>query len=408
MKKLTLDEWEKKYIVGPVDRFDQKYTMFSRPLWDSKVKGILEKWAFKYSPSKEMPGYTLQDQALRVSVRQGILMGYFHTAKPSPSSLARVIAEKVKSYGVGKVTMASPPPEGEKIDISDPKRLTRDIKNAAIYFGADLVGICKLDRRFIYTHTYQLLDSEYNPQEVPEEYQYAIVMGFGEDYNMLKYFPTYIADAETSYGYSRMAITNHYMTKFIQFMGYKAIDCTTNDVAMTIPMAMQAGFGELGRNGLLVTPEYGPRVRVSKVLTDLPLVPDTPIDFGVTEFCSKCERCAETCPSHAIIRGERITTGHNVSNVTGELKWPINAERCIGQWAAIGKPCTICIGVCPFNKPGNWFHWSVRWLVDNVRWADSFYVRMDKLLGYGKPAKADDFWDKWQPLPSREKRVRIS
>jgi len=407
MKKLTLEEWEKKYIVGPIDRFDQKYTMFSRPLWDPQVKELLE-WVLERSPSKGKAGYALEDQALRIAARVGTMMHLFENDRPNPSAISRDIGAILTPERVARNTMVSLPPKEEKLGISDPVKLTRDIKNAAIYFGADLVGICKLDRRWVYSHSFGLGDGGYNPQEIPEEFQYAIVMGYGEDYNMLKYFPTYIADAETSLGYSRMALTNAYMAKFIKILGYKAMSCSTNDVATTIPMAMQAGLGELGRNGLLVTPEFGPRVRISKVLTELPLIPDTPIEFGVTEFCSMCEICADTCPGQAILHGERSTEARNESNAAGELKWPIDAGRCIGHWARIGKPCTICISVCPFNKPDNWFHRSVRWLVDNVRWADSFYVKMDKLLGYGKPAKADDFWDKWQPLPSREKRVRIS
>jgi len=407
MRKLTLEEWEKKYIVGPIDRFDQKYTMFSRPLWDAKVKESL-RWVLERSPSKGKAGHTLEDQALRIAARVGTTLHLFENDRPNPSSIAREIAAIAPPERIARNIMVSLPPEAEKLDVSDPVKLTRDIKSAAIYFGADLVGICKLDRRWVYSHSFGLGDVEYNPQEMPEEFQYAIVMGYGEDYNMLKYFPTYIADAETSMGYSRMAITNAYMAKFIKTLGYKAMSCSTNDVAITIPMAMQAGLGELGRNGQLITPEYGPRLRLSKVLTELPLIPDTPIEFGVTEFCSVCEICADKCPEKAILHGERITEARNESNVAGELKWPINAERCIGHWAHIGKPCTICISVCPFNKPDNWFHRSVRWFIDNARWADSFYVKMDKLLGYGKPAKAADFWGKWQPLPTRRERVKIN
>ena len=406
MRKLTLEEWERKYVVGPVDRFDQKYTMFSRPLWDERVKELLS-WVLKRSPSKGKAGQTIKDQALRVATRTGTMMHLFENDRPNPSAISREIGAVATPERVARNIMVSLPPKEEKLDISDRVKLTRDIKNAAIYFGADLVGICKLDRRWVYSHSFGLGDSEYNTQELPEEFQYAIVMGYGEDYDMLKYFPTYIADAETSLGYSRMAITNAYMAKFIKVLGYKAMSCSTNDVAITIPMAMQAGLGELGRNGLLITPRFGPRVRISKVLTELPIIPDSPIEFGVTEFCLSCEICTDKCPGQAILHGERISEVRNESNVASELKWPIDAERCIGQWARISKACTICISVCPFNKPDSWFHHSVRWLVDNVRWADSFYVKMDKLLGYEKSAKAEDFWDKWQPQPSKAARVRI-
>jgi len=406
MKKLTLDEWEKKYITRPVERFDQKYTMFSRPLWDPKIKELL-RWVLERSGSKDKAGHTLQDQALRIGSRTGTMMHLFEADRPNPSAIAREISAVAPPERIARNVMVSLPPEDERLGISDPEKLTRDIKNVAIYYGADIVGICKLDRRWVYSHSYGLGDGEYNPQELPQEFQYAIVMGFREDYEMLKYYPTYIADAETSLGYSRMAITNAYLAKFIKVLGYEAMSCSTNDVALTVPMAMQAGLGDLGRLGQLITPGFGPAVRISKVLTGLPLIPDSPIDFGVTEFCSVCEICADKCPGQAILHGERITEARNESNVAGELKWPIDAEKCIGHWAHIGKPCTICISVCPFNKPDNWFHQSVRSFVDHVRWADPFYVKMDKLFGYGKPADPQDFWDKWQPEPSKAARVKI-
>jgi reductive dehalogenase len=204
-----------------------------------------------------------------------------------------------------------------------------------------------------------------------------------------------------------MAITNAYVAKFIKVLGHKAMSCSTNTIGITIPMAVQAGLGQLGRNGLLISPKYGPSLRISKVLTDLPLIPDQPIDFGVTEFCTACEICADKCPGNAIIHGERTPKPHNISNSKGVLKWPINAEKCIAQWSRIRKPCTICISVCPFNKPQNWFHSMVKWFVDHVRWGDHYYARMDKLFGYGEQADPNRFWDKWEPQPSRSDRVKI-
>jgi len=223
-----------------------------------------------------------------------------------------------------------------------------------------------------------------------------VVLAFTEDYNMVKYYPTWIAHSVTSMGYSIMAITNMFLSAFIRSLGFKAIE-SSNDIALSTPMAMQAGMGELGRNGLLVTPQFGPRVRLSKVITDLPLVADEPIEFGVTEFCSVCEKCAELCPSQSILYGERTIEPINVSNSGGVLKWPINAETCRKYWGQMNKPCTTCISCCPYNKPNTLFHRTVGWFADHVRWADSFYVKMDDFFGYGKPKKADNFWEEWQP-----------
>lgn len=406
MIKQTLEEWEKLTILEPVERFNEKNTMFSRPMWDTEIKELL-RWALERTPSKKKAGSSLQDQAFRIASRTGTMMHLFENDRPNPIAVAREIGAILTPERVARNIMVSLPPENERLEIADPNRLTRDIKNAAVYFGADVVGICKLDRRWIYSTSFDLGSGEYNPQELPEEFQYAIVMGYGEDYEMMRYAPTYIADAETSLGYSRMAITNAYLSKFIKVLGHKAMSCSTNTVGITIPMAIQAGLGQLGRNGLLISPKYGPSLRISKVLTDLPLIPDQPVDFGVTEFCAACEICADKCPGNAIIHGQRTTKPHNVSNSKGVLKWPINAEKCIAQWSRIRKPCTICLSVCPFSKPQNWFHSTIKWFVDHARWGDRFYVRMDKLCGYGRQANPEGFWDKWDPQPSRSDRVRM-
>lgn len=407
MKKLTLSEWEEKYITGPVERFDQKYHMFNRPTWDPELKKLLKDWSFT-GEVKTKPGYTLQENALRRGSQCGTQMALFNTSKPNPSPVSKAIMAAMAASSSRRQPTASKRPETTKIDVNEPEQITHDIKKVATYFGASLVGICRLDQRWIYSHTYEMgrggearnseaVIIESKSQEIPEEFQYAVVMGFEEEYDLMKYFPTYIADTATIMGYSRMAIANACLSAFIRNLGFKVIDCSTNDVALSIPMAMQAGLGDLGRNGILITPQFGPRLRLSKVITDLPLVADTPIDFGVTEFCMVCKKCADSCPSQAITLGERTTEPNNVSNVAGELKWRINAEKCRMYWAQANKSCTICRACCPYSKPNTRVHQTVRWFTDNVRWIDSFCIWADNLLGYGKPVKADNFWEEWQP-----------
>ena len=419
MKKLTLEEWDKQYIAGEVKRFDQKNTMFNRPGWDPKIRPTVEDWRF-LGEVTDKPGYSLRDHALRRASRAGTMVMPHNMSKPNPSRRNRAMSKAMKeamkeTFLPGQTPNMNAadlnPPEWAKTAyVSDPQTVSRDIKNAALYFGADLVGICRLDRRWVYSHTYDgegpgggpgdapPVTGEHKPQEIPEDNQYAVVMGFAEDYNMMKYSPSWIAHAATSMGYSMMAITNMYLSAFIRSLGFKAIDCSTNDVALTIPMAMQAGLGELGRNGLLISREFGPRLRISKVITELPLVADAPIEFGVMEFCQVCGKCADTCPSQAIIHGERTTEPHNVSNSTGVLKWPINAEKCRAYWGRIDRPCTTCISCCPYNKPYDGFHRTIRWLTDHARWADRFYVYMDNLLGYGKAMNPEKFWEEWRPI----------
>jgi len=412
MKKLTIEQWEKRYRIDAIkERYDSKNHMFSRPLWDLEVNSRLNHWGF-LGDIKDKSGYTMQDQALRWGARRGTVISRFKStpaggpapgASNNPAAASNPGGQATNPAGSGgaATAVADPekpaisaesvmpmvykPPEGMKIDTSNPQAITRDIKKVARYFGASTVGICKLDRRMVYIS-----------QEIPEEFQYAIVMTFEEDYELMKYYPSYIADAATSMGYSDMAVTNTYLVAFIEFLGFQAME-SGNDIALSIPMAMQAGLGDYGRNGLLITPQFGPRVRISKVLTDLPLIPDSPIDFGVIEFCKACKKCAHQCPSQSIPYGDRTTEPNNMSNSSGELKWRIDSETCRMYWGRVNKPCTGCIACCPYNKPNTWFHRTTLWFTDHARLADPFYVKMDDMFGYGKSKKSDNFWEEWQP-----------
>ncbi|MGD9139498.1 MAG: reductive dehalogenase, partial [Desulfobacterales bacterium] len=263
---------------------------------------------------------------------------------------------------------------------------------AATFFGAALVGVCKLDRRWVYSSAYPLRDQQSLPNEMPGEYQYAVALGIEMDYSAIHCSPTSPSSAATGLGYSKMAFIAGLLAHYIRGLGYNAIACG-NDTACSIPIAIDAGLGELARNGLLITPKYGPRVRLAKVFTDLPLIADKPIEFGVWNFCLICEKCAHKCPSKSIMFGKPTDKPNNISNREGLIRWPINAETCLAFWAANGTDCSNCIRTCPFNKPPGWFHDSVRWGIKNSPFLNPLFLWGDDLLGYGKRRKADQFWN---------------
>ncbi|MFC1978529.1 reductive dehalogenase [Chloroflexota bacterium] len=391
MKKLSLADWEKEYITGFVDRFDQKYTMGRRHQWDPALKERMKDLPAMADVSDD-PGWTLMDWAMRVAGRSIVpKLELMNLSKPNQSDTVST------RNAFDSVDRRLKPPNGSNLNISDSEKMTSYVKKAATYFGADTVGVCRLDNRWIYSHTYDMKEGAdgHKPQQIPEEYQYAVVLGFGGGYNLRRYFPTYI-NTWTSNAY-RQIMTNALLSAFIRCLGFKVIDCTFDDVALAIPLAMQAGLGQLGRHSMLITPRFGSSIRLGQIFTDMPLVPDSPIDFGVTEFCNVCKKCADMCPSHSITRAGRTTEPITISNVAGELKWQFNPETCHINLYGYKKPCQICISVCPFTKPHTRFHHVVRWFVDKARWADPFYLKMDRVFGYGKSKKADDFWDEWQP-----------
>jgi reductive dehalogenase len=210
------------------------------------------------------------------------------------------------------------------------------------------------------------------------------------DKELSKVVPSAIGGASTGMGYMNSISCANALTQFILNLGYDA-QASLNDSALAIPLAIQAGLGEYGRNGLLITKEFGPRVRISKVFTDLPLAIDYPIEFGVEKFCNTCNKCANACPVKAIPHGEPQSIPPNVSSLQHIRKWTINAEKCFSFWANMNTDCAICIRVCPYNKDYNkwWNRLGIRLAGSFLR---KFMLWLDERLGYGKRKRPSSWW----------------
>lgn len=370
-------------IVGPLERFDQKYEMYKRIRWD-ETRGLRDVGKVLYGPiyPRAKDGYTQKDYALT----NASWFVEVHAAEGCKFPGQGIYAWEKDLRGVYSV------PEDLGIwENSDPSYAARILKRAAKHLGASLVGICELDQRFIYSHSYHLITREHVPLEIPPEFKYAVVMAFEENYEMIRTSPSFIAESTVGLAYSHMAFTAGSLAQFIRGMGYKAIP-HGNDTSLSIPLAIKAGLGELGRHGLLITKKYGSRVRISKVFTDMPLAIDEPIEFGVKQFCDVCKKCAIHCPGQAIMYGNQTVEAVNESTNPGVLKWPIDAEKCIKFWASNKGSCTTCRRVCPFNKPEGFIHDFARWSIKNFSFLDKLFVDVDDLLGYGQRKNAEDFW----------------
>jgi reductive dehalogenase len=275
--------------------------------------------------------------------------------------------------------------------LDTPEANAHVIKKAARFLGADLAGICYAHPNLIYSHKYDPQHRERVPLELPEGCIHAIVMAVQMDYVAMRYSPDAIAGAATGLGYSRQAVLANLMAAFVRGLGYQAVPCG-NDTALSIPLAMAAGLGEAGRLGLLITEKYGPRVRICKVFTDLPLAHDSYRPFGVQRFCAICTRCATRCMSGAIPFGAPTVEGPSWSNHSGVRKWYIHPEKCFQYWGRIRMDCTTCVMVCPFNKPQGLLHDAVRYFIKSVPQLNRLWLWMDDLVG------------RWKPLRGREKR----
>jgi len=371
-----------KLLPGPIERFDQRNDILRRTRYDPEW---IERAAAFYGPAhvRDKSGYRQEDYALGDA--SWYVENFFAIGC-------------LGSNHKGLYAWESPHPESSKIPLdlkiepSDPAEVSRKVKRAARFFGASLVGICKLDRRWLYSFVSDDVTGEHRPLEIPKDCRYAVVMAIEMDYSFIQTSPTGGAAAATGLGYSKMAFVAGLMAQFIRNLGYRAIPCG-NDTALSIPIAIEAGLGELGRNGLLITEKFGPRVRLCKVFTDLPLAPDEPHFFGVEDFCRQCKRCAQECPSRAISFGARTAQALTVSNNPGVLKWPVNGEQCFKYWVANRLDCANCIRVCPYSKKGGRHHDLVRGIIKNVPWLNPFFIWLDGMLGYGKQLDPATIWE---------------
>ncbi len=377
-------------IIGSGDagRFDQRNTMFSRPRdterSDAEILAMGKKH-YGVRNFKNDQGYTLLDWAFSMGSWYlerwwgfGNIVGNAGLYEWFPDSAEIEARDRI--------------PAGEKWIVSDPLEMTKIVKKAAIYMGASAVGICRVDRRWIYTHRFHPGTLDHSAiDDIPDTFEYAIVMLHEMDYTLMRTAPAYGENAATGRGYSMMAFMASSVAHFIRDLGYGAIP-SGNDTALSIPMAVDAGLGELGRHGLLIAPRYGPRVRISKVLTNLPLVPDKPIEIGVREMCEVCRKCAKACPGQAISFDKPTMAGPTISNNPGIYKWYINPEKCFQFWVRNKGDCANCIRVCVFNKPDSRFHSFVRWHVKNIPQFDRLYLWMDDVCGYGRKIPMQEVW----------------
>jgi len=334
-------EKPKYQVTDPLKRFNQKYTVLSRTSWDPSFQRLKRQYQKtrneRIRKENLLEDYALRDASWYVANTLGTFAGFMHGNDGLYSWKCLEVPEENLDSEM----------KFRKVKVYNPAIMSRKIKSAGRFYGADLVGITRLNEFWVYSHSYDRLTRQNYPIKLPKQYKFAVVMAIEMDYD--KFAMSDIgASAATGLGYSKMAFVSSLLAQFIRNLGYQALPCG-NDTALSIPLAIDAGLGELGRNGLLITPQFGPRVRLCKVLTDLPLKTDKPIDFGLQEYCEKCKKCLENCPVHAISE-DKTANAITMSNNSGVLKWPVNGERCFRFWCEKGVDCNICIKVCPFNK----------------------------------------------------------
>jgi epoxyqueuosine reductase len=214
--------------------------------------------------------------------------------------------------------------------VADPRAMAQAIKQRARELGAGAVGIAALTEKALY--------QGYQP-----DYPHAIVVLMPMDSQEMAFVTTNRAGAETMRAYMEITRTVIALAEHIRAMGWRARAYGEAADILHIPLAIDAGLGQLGKHGSLICREFGSSMRIATVLTDLPLVHDAPVDIAVDDLCLGCRRCSLDCPVDAIADHKQM--------VRGEEKWYVDFDRCAPYFThTVG--CGICIEVCPWTIPG--------------------------------------------------------
>jgi len=241
--------------------------------------------------------------------------------------------------------------------------------------GALDVGVCALRPEHLY-HTGGRGDRR--DQAVDCEHTWAVAFTVPMDKHALDHAPAGPVVMESAQQYLAAGAIAVQLAEWVIGLGWPARAHIDGNYLVCCPLvARDAGLGEIGRMGLLMTPGQGPRVRLAVVTCDLPLEA-SPVrhDPTVEDFCRICEKCADVCPSNAIASGEPPLAGEG-------HRWQIDQEACFGLWCEVGTDCGRCVQSCPYSHPDTWLHRPVRWLIGRSRLARKAALMADDAL-YGR------------------------
>ncbi len=370
-------------IQPDFERFDQKNDVFRRSWWDERLQSakatlFYETYREPLKTFRKADGFTQKDYAFR------------NASWHVNNVLTEINAEQDRWEGfTDEFTLYRDVAQHQQT-VEDPVAAAEEVKHISTAFGADLVGITAYDERWVYTQKFSDMSHTSRPNDATEGMTSVIMTAQAMDYDLIRTVPSALSGAATGLGYSYDAMVVLSIAQYIRNLGYNAV-ASLNDTALAIPMAIQAGLGEYGKNGLLITEKFGPRIRLGKVFTDMPLAHDTPKKFGVTEFCNQCNRCVKGCPVKAIRGGAPSAELFNQSNIQGVTKWSVDGEKCFSYWAAQNSDCSICIRTCPYNKDySKWWHRvGIRLAGTRLR---GLMLKLDKKLGYGDRMKPKQWW----------------
>ena len=223
------------------------------------------------------------------------------------------------------------PPVATEVESASSETLAQQLNEFVTNGDCEMTGVTRLRPEWIFDHETTELTT-------------VVMLGVQHDYEELKHVPALQGGKDVTRQYLRAAVASKKVAAWLRECGYQAEAVTgpmTGKILM-IPPALECGFGELGKHGSIINPEFGSAFRLSAVLTNAPLESTPAREFGIDDFCSRCRVCENACPPEAIAPAKQM--------VRGVEKWYVDFDKCIPFFAETSG-CAICIAVCPWSLP---------------------------------------------------------
>ena len=213
------------------------------------------------------------------------------------------------------------------------KDVSQLIKNKARELGIGEVGITRLDKRYVYKFIRDYV-----------QFQHAVCIAFEQDYEGTQGAPGMSAERPHFDTYREMTPPILALGDYIRSLGYHAqVHHPDDNVVATVAMLMQAGMGQLGANGQLLSPHFGSRARHTVITTDALVTYDEPVDYGMHAFCDICQVCVNRCPGRALMRDKVWWRGVQKHKLIYRRCRPVIARY---------EGCAVCMKVCPIQRYG--------------------------------------------------------
>ena len=196
--------------------------------------------------------------------------------------------------------------------------------------GADEIGFAPVPQEWVF-------------QDTAIRYTQAIVLVMEMDRERMALAPSRATAVMVHETYNQLGQVSNRIAGWLRERGYAAhAGHPLGGMALYPPMAQAAGLGWRGMSGLVITPRFGPRVRLAAVFTEIENLPVYEGDehAWVLEFCAACRKCIGECPPGAFY-DEPVHHDNGLVTV-------LDNAKCF-PYFAIHHGCSICIRVCPFN-----------------------------------------------------------